>query len=107
MERLSGYEKVVLVDALTSGTVPVGTVLKLGPADLPTRHAGSSHDVDLPTATGAHYRADHGPKKDADHTGLGIVRHRGWISIVDITATESDYPSAWTRKAVRRIAATF
>lgn len=50
MERLAGYEKVVLVDALTSGTVPVGTVLLLGPADLPTRHAGSSHDVDLPTA---------------------------------------------------------
>ncbi len=50
MERLAGYERVVLVDALTSGTVPPGTVVLLGPADLPTRHAGSSHDVDLPTA---------------------------------------------------------
>ena len=68
---------------------------------------GPMQRVELETGRGGHYRADHGPEKDVAHTGLGIVRHRHWLSVVAIRATKSDYPSAWTRKAVRRIAATF
>lgn len=50
MERLCGYDRAVLVDALCSGRHAPGTVVRLSPDDLPTQHAGSTHDVDLPTA---------------------------------------------------------
>ncbi len=68
---------------------------------------GPMEVVDLETAAGGHYRATYGPKKDTDVAGLGIVRAGRWLSIVEITASEGDVPRAWTRRAVRRIAATF
>src|SRR3990172_8955371 len=50
MERLIGYDKAILVDAICTGAHPPGTILRLGPDDLPTQHTASSHDVNLPTA---------------------------------------------------------
>ncbi len=50
MERLIGYDKAILVDAICTGAHPPGTILRLGPDDLPTQHSASSHDVNLPTA---------------------------------------------------------
>ncbi|MBI2975369.1 MAG: hydrogenase maturation protease [Chloroflexi bacterium] len=50
MERLVGYDKAILIDAICTGTHPPGTILRLGPDDLPTQHTASSHDVSLPTA---------------------------------------------------------
>jgi len=52
MERLVGYERAILVDAIVSGR-PVGTVrcLDLGELGDPAAgHLGSSHDTSLPTA---------------------------------------------------------
>ncbi len=49
MERMIGYQRVILVDAICSGGEP-GTVRVLTLDDLPTRHSGSSHDTDLTTA---------------------------------------------------------
>jgi hydrogenase maturation protease len=49
MERLIGYDRAIIVDAIRSGA-PVGTCHLLNPNDLPTRHSASSHDVDLVTA---------------------------------------------------------
>jgi hydrogenase maturation protease len=49
MERLVGYDRVILVDAIVSGEPP-GTVRTLGVDDLPTQHSGSAHDVTLPAA---------------------------------------------------------
>lgn len=49
MERLVGYERALIVDAICSGAAP-GTIHRLGPHSLPTQHSASSHDVNLPTA---------------------------------------------------------
>jgi hydrogenase maturation protease len=50
MERLAGYDRAIIVDAICSGACPPGTLLRLGPGDLPTQHTASAHDVSLPTA---------------------------------------------------------
>lgn len=49
MERMVGYDRAVVVDALRSGASP-GTVRTLGLEDIPTQHSVSSHDMNLPTA---------------------------------------------------------
>ncbi len=49
MERLIGYDRAIIVDAICSGAPP-GTLHRLGPQSLPTQHTASSHDVTLPTA---------------------------------------------------------
>lgn len=59
--------------------------------------------VTTPAGTGAHYRASFGTKQDPGVAGLGIVRKGKWLSIVAVT----DVSPSWTRRAVRRIAATF
>ena len=75
--------------------------------DRPRTDVSPMEDVDVDAGRGGHYRASYGPKKDTDFAGLGIVRSGKWLSLVEISATEGDYPAAWTRRAVRRIAATF
>ena len=50
MERLAGYDRAILVDAICTGEHAPGTLLHLGPDDAPTQHTASSHDVNLPTA---------------------------------------------------------
>ncbi|HSR46722.1 MAG TPA: hydrogenase maturation protease [Anaerolineales bacterium] len=49
MERMIGFDRVVVVDALLSGAEP-GTIQQLPLDGRPTRHSASTHDVDLPTA---------------------------------------------------------
>ena len=49
MERMIGFDRVVLVDAICSGA-EAGTVQVLSPEAIPTRHSVSAHDVDLCTA---------------------------------------------------------
>jgi hydrogenase maturation protease len=50
MERLAGYERAILVDAICTGHHPPGSVLRLGPEELDTCHSASAHDVSLGTA---------------------------------------------------------
>jgi hydrogenase maturation protease len=53
MERLTGYERVVLVDSIYTGTKPVGTVSRFALSDVPdltAGHSGSAHDTSLRTA---------------------------------------------------------
>jgi hydrogenase maturation protease len=47
MERLVGYERAVLVDAIQTRDGAPGTVYRLTLEDLPTLHADSAHDVPL------------------------------------------------------------
>lgn len=49
MERLVGYDRAVIIDAIQSGAA-VGSLLRLGVDDRPTQRSASPHDVDLPTA---------------------------------------------------------
>lgn len=49
MERLIGYDRAVIIDAMQTGSEP-GTVRLLTPGDLPTQRSASAHDVNFPTA---------------------------------------------------------
>ncbi len=49
MEALTGFDRAIIVDASCAGGEP-GTVRVLSPEDMPTRHSGCAHDVDLRTA---------------------------------------------------------
>jgi hydrogenase maturation protease len=49
MERLVGYDRAVVVDAIQSGQAP-GTIHRLQVDSRPTQRSASAHDVDLATA---------------------------------------------------------
>jgi hydrogenase maturation protease len=49
MERMIGFQRAIVVDAIQSGAPP-GTIHLLGTGDLPTQRSASAHDVNLPTA---------------------------------------------------------
>jgi hydrogenase maturation protease len=49
MERLTGYDRAVLVDAAVTGAAP-GTIRRLSPDDLPTQRTAAAHGIDLPHA---------------------------------------------------------
>ena len=49
MERMIGYDRAVIVDAILTGSKP-GTIHVLSPDDVPTQRSASAHDVNLPTA---------------------------------------------------------
>lgn len=49
MERLVGYDRAIIVDAIITGAEP-GTIHQLTPTDIPTQRSASQHDVNLPTA---------------------------------------------------------
>lgn len=56
MERLMGFHRAIVVDALLTGMTPPGTVRRLRLEDLPGReagHADSAHDTSLATALAA------------------------------------------------------
>jgi hydrogenase maturation protease len=53
MERLTGYERVILVDSMFTGKNPVGTVSQFVLSDIPdltTGHSASAHDTSLHNA---------------------------------------------------------
>ncbi len=53
MERMIGYERVIIVDALETGQYPTGSVVKFSLAELPERalgHLCSAHDTTLQNA---------------------------------------------------------
>jgi hydrogenase maturation protease len=54
MERMVGYDRAILIDALCLGEAPVGTVRRLSMQTLtelsPTQHSASAHDTNLATA---------------------------------------------------------
>jgi hydrogenase maturation protease len=53
MERLVGYERAVIVDAIQTGQNPIGTVRRFRLEELPPRtsgHTASAHDTDLQSA---------------------------------------------------------
>lgn len=49
MERLIGYDRAIVIDAMSGGKTP-GTIEILSPDDLPTRRSSSLHDTSLPVA---------------------------------------------------------
>jgi hydrogenase maturation protease len=49
MERMIGFQRVIVVDAVRSGAPP-GTIHRLGTGGIATQRSASAHDVNLPTA---------------------------------------------------------
>ncbi len=49
MERLAGYERAVIVDAIVSGGTP-GEIHRLESGDVPTQRTAIAHGIDLPRA---------------------------------------------------------
>ena len=49
MERMIGYDRAVIIDAILTGSDP-GSIHMLSPEDVPTQRSASAHDVNLPTA---------------------------------------------------------
>jgi hydrogenase maturation protease len=49
MERMIGYDRAIIIDAICTGGEP-GTLHLLSPDDIPTQRSTSAHDVNLPTA---------------------------------------------------------
>ncbi|MFO7769718.1 MAG: hydrogenase maturation protease [bacterium] len=49
MERMTGWDRVILVDAMVSGAEP-GTIRAVDPSHLPTFHSSCSHDTSLKEA---------------------------------------------------------
>jgi hydrogenase maturation protease len=50
MERLIGYRRAIIVDAIQTASCPAGTVRRLGVGQLATAHSCCSHDADLQDA---------------------------------------------------------
>jgi hydrogenase maturation protease len=49
MERATGYDRLVIVDACLTGAPP-GTIRRIGPDELPTQRTAVAHGIDLPRA---------------------------------------------------------
>ncbi len=51
LDIIDGFEKAILVDSISSGSYPVGTLLRLTKEDFTeTRHISSMHDINFATA---------------------------------------------------------
>ncbi len=71
MERLIGYDRAIIIDAICGAPYPPGTLLWLNAAAAPTQHSASAHDVDLPTAL--RLATEMGLKMPQDLTILAIT----------------------------------
>ena len=49
MERMEGYDRAIVIDAIVTGAAP-GTIHHLTPDAIPTQRSSSAHDMNLPTA---------------------------------------------------------
>jgi len=75
MERLTGYERVVLIDAIYTGSKPIGTVSRFVLSDLPdltAGHSASAHDTSLRTALNVGRSMDIPLPKDEAVTVIAI-----------------------------------
>jgi hydrogenase maturation protease len=50
MERMIGFDRAIIIDAIVTQDFAPGTVLKLSAGEIPTQRSASAHDVNLPTA---------------------------------------------------------
>ncbi|MCS7239410.1 MAG: hydrogenase maturation protease [Thermoguttaceae bacterium] len=71
MERMVGYDFVVLIDAIYPATLP-GKVHRLGIHDLPTQRTAGTHDAQLATALQVGKLAGYSLPNDQDIVVVGI-----------------------------------
>jgi len=71
MERMVGYDRAIVVDAIQTGAEP-GTLHRLDCRDVPTQRSASAHDVNLPTALELGRRAGQHLPRDEQIILIGI-----------------------------------
>lgn len=71
MERMIGYDRVIVIDAICSGAAP-GTIHHLTPASMATQRSASAHDVNLATALAFGRHAGAALPADEDVHLIGI-----------------------------------
>ncbi|MBN1908859.1 MAG: hydrogenase maturation protease [Pirellulales bacterium] len=71
MERMIGFDKAVVVDAICTGAAP-GTIHRLTPDAIPTQRSNSAHDVTLPTALALGRKAEAYLPRDEDIRLIGV-----------------------------------
>lgn len=71
MERMVGYDRAIVVDAIQTGSPP-GTLHRLSCRDIPTQRSASAHDVNLPTALELGRRAGQHLPPDEQIVLIGI-----------------------------------
>jgi hydrogenase maturation protease len=79
MERLAGYHRVVLVDAMTGGRDPPGTVRRFALTDLPALalgHVSSVHDMTIQAALALGQRLGMNLPVQVDVVGVEALRVR-------------------------------
>jgi hydrogenase maturation protease len=72
MERLIGYHRAVVIDAIQTGNAPPGTIHRLRVDDMPTQRSASAHDLNLPTALKLGRQADQPLPADEDLHLVGV-----------------------------------
>lgn len=97
MERMIGYRRAILVDAIRTGIAEPGTVCVLGLDDLPTLNSGSVHDVSLPDALEVGRRL--GVEVPLDMTVVAVEAR----DLLDFGETLSPSVAAAVPKAVRLV----
>jgi len=71
MERMIGYDKAIVVDAICTGAAP-GTIHHLTTDSIATQKSASAHDVNLPTALAFGRRAGAKLPKDENVCLVGV-----------------------------------
>jgi len=102
MERLTGYERVVLVDSIYTGTLPDGTVRRFALSDVPdltAGHSGSAHDTSLRTALKVGRSMDVPLPADEAVSVVAIETH----NVYDFSQELSPAVEACVQEAVRAV----
>lgn len=76
MERLIGYDRAILVDAIQTRDGVPGTLYRLTPDDLPTLHANAAHDATLKAALSM--GRDLGAALPAEIVIIAVEAHDVW-----------------------------
>lgn len=94
MERLVGYDRAIIIDAIVSGEPP-GSVMRLSVGSMPTQRSSSSHDVNLPTALELGRQSNAHLPKDEDIHIIAIEAQDVYTFTEELSpAVEAAIPSA-------------
>lgn len=72
MERMVGFDRAIIIDAICTREGRPGEVMQLQPGDIPTQRSSSAHDVNLPTALQLGRQAGAHLPRDEDITLIGV-----------------------------------
>jgi hydrogenase maturation protease len=98
MERMIGYRRVIVIDAICTGEAP-GTLHRLTPDSIATQKSASAHDVSLPTALAFGRQAGAELPDDKDVTLLGIEA----LDLVNFSEQCTPAVTAAIPRAVREV----